>query len=1294
MTFVMRVDLEGSGDGLIVRWPDSDVPMMPLGQAGQLFDREASLSRSAQLAADVDGCDNTPAPSVDDCEEFGFRVHSELLTPLLRNVSGPERVFVRCLDATASRAPLEAAIEPQTGRLVSATDRRPSIVRYFGELLDQPLPAGSGLRVLHLDATGLNQFAPTELALIEQHVDSVGGAFKAERVTSPAGAYAALRSFGPGVLVLAAHGHDGGARVQLGDDEYEHRIATSEFAAEIGRLRPVPPIVILAVCGGADPAAGGGLAKELLDHGVGAVIAARHEVDATAMSEFTNGFMVALANGDPIDECVRNGRRWMVAGGPTRIHTGVLALFTRHRDLTTGFEVGRTRMLALFEQLSRNVATISASIPLMPIEPVPVTPSIASLLRPETRVVPFIGRTDELNTLEEWRDRADDGVSVAIIAGEGGTGKTRLGIEFVDRSLIQGWTAGFLSPRWGDMEPEQLAAGTTDRVLVIDYAEANRNAVTALLDAALAQPTGGGRLRLLLLVRQRPMGVLRDWQSIFRSAQSSSGRLDEILDLSPVIELTARMLTDGERADLTTVAATAFADRLSAAGHDPTPRPFDLDGTSDRDEPLTHLADVLLRVLGENEIDDALAGVLRHEHRYWQRTLPDDSSVMIDQVVTVTVLAGLPPINRLAELLTVVPDLADAPARERNRLAEWCHQLAIGNSLLQPDRLAERHAIATLDHSPGLLDDLLSRVETEELTQLVRVLSRAAKHHGLSSDTESAVIAQLPSWSGRSILQPQLLFPLISLIAQLSESGGRQVSRAVVSETLTAAVGVKTAETDASTVAAFAALIEVSRKLLGDDHPDTRLAVENLADYLWDTRRYADSLELYGQNVESYRGSLGDHHPDTVRLVHDYAARLYEVARFSEALPLVGEVLEDHRSSYGDHALESLKALNDVANCLLGLGRAAEALPLYEECLSGCSTALGEKHPQTLWAVNNLASCLMELGRVGEALPLFEGNLASCRAAMGNEHPITLFGASFLAECLHKSGRYDDSLPLYEECFAGRRGVLGENHRDTLKAMMDLANCLLMLGRADEALPLLEENLDSRRKVMGGDHPDTLQAVNTLAKCLFELGRAERALRLSEMDLEARCRVLGDDHPWTLSSVIRLAGYRYRMGQSQDALPLFEEALEGRCRLLGDDHPDTLSALNGLASCLHEVGRSKEALPLFERCLSVRLRVSGDDDPATLRQMNNLGSCLRAAGRPGDALAMFERIVAVPAHPQDLGFVNNYALCLDELGRANEALSVVANALEVAARQEGPTAPEVRQMERLKSYLETQVASG
>jgi hypothetical protein len=66
-------------------------------------------------------------------------------------------------------------------------------------------------------------------------------------------------------------------------------------------------------------------------------------------------------------------------------------------------------------------------------------------LIPYARALPLIGRDAEMTALWRWLDDPRP-VSVRVITGQAGSGKTGLTLELIEQAVARGWDAGFAEP--------------------------------------------------------------------------------------------------------------------------------------------------------------------------------------------------------------------------------------------------------------------------------------------------------------------------------------------------------------------------------------------------------------------------------------------------------------------------------------------------------------------------------------------------------------------------------------------------------------------------------------------------------------------------------------------------------------------------------------------------------------------------------------------------------------------------------------------------------------------------------
>ncbi len=148
--------------------------------------------------------------------------------------------------------------------------------------------------------------------------------------------------------------------------------------------------------------------------------------------------------------------------------------------------------------------------------------SIEYLLNWKSRLTHMLGREQELKTLHHWTS-AEGKISIRMLIGEGGVGKTRLAFELATQLRNKGWQAGEAQGLEGSWY-----TGSSGTLLIIDYPEQRREKVTALLEALAVMPPPERKLRVLLLGRNGDF-----LQKLPQAAQSLVAAPLELAGLEP-----------------------------------------------------------------------------------------------------------------------------------------------------------------------------------------------------------------------------------------------------------------------------------------------------------------------------------------------------------------------------------------------------------------------------------------------------------------------------------------------------------------------------------------------------------------------------------------------------------------------------------------------------------------------------------------------------------------------------------------------------------------------------------------
>ncbi|XRM46413.1 hypothetical protein ABZX51_009448 [Aspergillus tubingensis] len=341
--------------------------------------------------------------------------------------------------------------------------------------------------------------------------------------------------------------------------------------------------------------------------------------------------------------------------------------------------------------------------------------------------------------------------------------------------------------------------------------------------------------------------------------------------------------------------------------------------------------------------------------------------------------------------------------------------------------------------------------------------------------------------------------------------------------------------------------------------------IRNVCSCLSSDGRWKEAEELGVQVLELHKRVLGPEHPDTLTSMDNLASTYWNQGRWKEAEELQIQELKLCKQVLGPEHSSTLTSMANLASTYRNQGRWKEAEELQIQELKLCKQVLGPEHPSTLTSMNNLALAYSKQGRWKEAEELEVQVLELRKQVLGPEHPSTLTSMANLASTYRNQGRWKEAAVLGVQVLELRKQVLGPEHPNTLTSMSNLASTYLKEGQWKKAEELGVQVLELRKQVLGPEHPSTLTSMNNLASTYLKQGQWKEAEELGVQVLKLRKQVIGPENSDTLTSMANIAFTWKGQGMVKNALALIKQCAELRRNLLGPDHPDTISSSDTLS---------------------------------------------------------------------------------------------------------------------------------
>ncbi|MBO3753127.1 tetratricopeptide repeat protein [Streptosporangiaceae bacterium NEAU-GS5] len=920
-------------------------------------------------------------------------------------------------------------------------------------------------------------------------------------------------------------------------------------------------------------------------------------------------------------------------------------------------------------------------------------------------IAPFIGRRALRSLLVAWLDGpvqpVDQGsrMSVRLVHGPGGQGKTRLAADLARHATGRAWQAHPALPTATAPTWLRRPAGAGNILVVVDYAdrwplEHLRALLTDLHNLVIQLPDGRG-LRVLLLSR-----AAGGWW------QGMVSFLDDRLHLDAEATALTSLGSEIDRRELFIAARDRFATVMGVPGCAQLLPPARLNDDRFAQVLTVHmaaLAAVDAHARGNvppTDPERISAYLLLRERRHWQEwsqrhddPLPTRPQVMGHAVWAAITAGPLPYVDGVSVLaqteIAVLAETADQVLTDHRR----CYPPTDPATVLEPlypDRLAEDFlALVTPGNTTPGAD--LSSVDPWADTALTKLL--APSPTGPPRWTRTALTVLIETAYRWPHIASTRLVPLMAAHPDLAaHAGGAALARLVsvpgIDPALLEHVDAELppgrhVEFDLARAALSTALLE--RRLASAPGPamrgalfsDHSVRLSHAGQYQAAVNAARQAVSLYTEATEIDRTN---YQPGLALALNNLAASLAKAGRRDEAAPiscrvvdLYTELVEFDRTAYLPDLAMSLA---NYAMQLATTGQRDEATPishraveLYQELTQLNDAAY---RPDLASSLANHALRLAEAGQRREAVFISQKAITLLRELIEEDRAVHL---PDLASSLNNHGNLLVGIGLREEAVSISRQAV-ELYRELVQLnravyLPELATALssygiqlTQVGQRVEATTVSLEAVEIHREMAEHNRaaylPDlAVSLVNHVAR-LSEVGRHNEAVVASQQAVDLYSELVQVNRaaylPNLATSWHNHAASLAEVGRHNEAVVASQQAVDLSSELVQVNRaaylPGLASSLSGHAVQLRNVGRHTEALLISKQAIKLYGKLSRLDPaayvPDQAKALMNHAGFLGVAGRRSKAAGTSQRAVTMYSEMVKL----NRAAYLPDLARS------------------------------------------
>ncbi len=330
--------------------------------------------------------------------------------------------------------------------------------------------------------------------------------------------------------------------------------------------------------------------------------------------------------------------------------------------------------------------------------------------------------------------------------------------------------------------------------------------------------------------------------------------------------------------------------------------------------------------------------------------------------------------------------------------------------------------------------------------------------------------------------------------------------------------------------------------LLGSNHPDVGIAMQDLASVLSDP---GESLELLEQSLEIFRLEEDRYSSGLASTLNTMGVLFYQQGKWAQARDSFSESYEVLKKTSGKVPASSISVLGNLASTLTRMGDHEQAEIILRQALEANSELYGQRSKAVGNTLNSLATTLTYRRQYQEAFDQFLEAGKILQENLRPGHHLLALVQNNQAQARNYMGNPEAALKYSQRAMATAAVDSLNNALLMVKIKVRQAAYYAGLNKDGVSLQLLDEAQDYFHSFdWEKDLPLEMEIQQIRGIVYFQMGSYQNAETNLRPALEYRVKNRGEDNPQTAASGVALALTLRELGKEAESRRLFDLYLE------------------------------------------------------------------------------------------------------------------------------------------------------